>query len=177
MIPSLRFSEMTPAEAELVMGIRNAAAQGLTERFGVGRWSGQGTLRGAIADLRQARIWLAWDGDEPVATWRLSTRKPWAIDASRFSPARRPLYLTSMAVHPGWQRQGDGRACVREGLRQAAAWPGDAVRLDAFDAVAGAGPFYARCGFREVGKAVYKGTPLLYFEWVLPSAEGGTPPA
>src|ERR1035437_7340522 len=31
--------------------------------------------------------------------------------------------------------------------RIAKAWPADAIRLDAYDAEAGAGPFYASCGW------------------------------
>jgi hypothetical protein len=46
-------------------------------------------------------------------------------------------------------------------------WPADAVRLDAYQGPAGAGGFYERCGFREVGRAAYRGTPLIYFELLL----------
>ena len=45
--------------------------------------------------------------------------------------------------------------------------PADAVRLDAYDARAGAGEFYARCGFTERGRVVYKGNPLVYYERLL----------
>jgi hypothetical protein len=51
----------------------------------------------------------------------------------------------------------------------ARAWPADAVRLDAYDAPAGAGGFYARCGYRERGRVTYRGVPLIYFEHVLPT--------
>jgi hypothetical protein len=34
-----------------------------------------------------------------------------------------------------------------------AAWPADAIRLDAYDHPAGAGTFYTRCGFLHVGQA------------------------
>jgi hypothetical protein len=50
----------------------------------------------------------------------------------------------------------------------ARAWPADAIRLDAFDAEAGAGCFYRKCGFREIARVTYKGAPLVYFELVLP---------
>lgn len=40
----------------------------------------------------------------------------------------------------------------------------DAIRLEAFDADAGAGGLYRQCGFTEVGRASYRGTPLIYFE-------------
>ena len=32
---------------------------------------------------------------------------------------------------------------------------------------AGAGGFYARCGYTEVGRAVYRDAPLIYFELLL----------
>src|SRR5690348_17830182 len=37
------------------------------------------------------------------------------------------------------------------------AWPADALWLDAYDAPYGAGGFYRRCGFREVGRPSYRG--------------------
>ena len=42
-----------------------------------------------------------------------------------------------------------------------------AIRLDAYDSTAGAGGFYARCGYREVGRVTYRGTALIYFESLL----------
>jgi hypothetical protein len=42
--------------------------------------------------------------------------------------------------------------------------------LDAYDAAAGAGRFYARCGYQERGRVVYKGDPLIYFELLLGDA-------
>jgi GNAT superfamily N-acetyltransferase len=65
------------------------------------------------------------------------------------------------------QRQGIGRLLLTEAVRVARAWPADAIRLDAFDAEAGAGAFYAKCGFREVGRVVYRKAPLIYFEALL----------
>jgi len=49
----------------------------------------------------------------------------------------------------------------------AKAFPADGIRLDSFDAAAGAGPFYARCGFTERGRITYRDAPLIYFEFVL----------
>jgi GNAT superfamily N-acetyltransferase len=100
---------------------------------------------------------------------RLATRKPWAIDASYFTPVERPLYLTGMAVAVAEQGRGLGREAIADACRVAAGWPADAVRLDAFDAEAGAGGFYARCGFAERGRVAYKGNPLVYYERLLPS--------
>jgi GNAT superfamily N-acetyltransferase len=62
------------------------------------------------------------------------------------------------------QKQGVGRALLEEATKIAREWPADAIRLDAWDAKAGAGPFYAKCGYREVAHATYKTAPLIYFE-------------
>jgi GNAT superfamily N-acetyltransferase len=102
-----------------------------------------------------------------IATLTLATKKPWAIDKSYFAPSKRPLYLTAMAVRPDLQRQGIGSYCLDEAKRIAQAWPADAIRLDAYDSVAGAGEFYAKCGFREVGRVIYRNTPLVYYELIL----------
>ena len=72
-----------------------------------------------------------------------------------------------MAVHPDLQRLGVGRLLIQEAEAHARAWPADAIRLDAFDKAAGAGPFYAKCGYREVAHVIYKEDPLVYFELVL----------
>jgi ribosomal protein S18 acetylase RimI-like enzyme len=72
-----------------------------------------------------------------------------------------------MAVKPDLQRSGIGRRCLEEARRIVKEWPGDAIRLDAFDAAAGAGDFYRKCGFREVGRVTYRNTPLIYFEMLL----------
>jgi GNAT superfamily N-acetyltransferase len=102
-----------------------------------------------------------------VATLRLATKKPWAIDVAYFTTCKRPVYLTDMAVEPTMQGQGVGRRCVAQAIDLVRTWPGDAIRLDAYDAAAGAGQFYRKCGFREVGRVVYRGNPLVYFELLL----------
>ncbi|MDF1504925.1 GNAT family N-acetyltransferase [Roseisolibacter sp. H3M3-2] len=160
----LEFRTIGPDDAAAVWAVRVAAARDLTARHGLGPWSGEGTPRGVAAGLRHARIWLAHADGEPAATFRLATRKPWSIDRALFTPCARPLYLTDMAVAPAWQRRGVGRRCLAVALAAARDFPAQAVWLDAFDAAAGAGAFYARCGFAEVGRAPYRGVPHRYFE-------------
>jgi GNAT superfamily N-acetyltransferase len=106
-------------------------------------------------------------GSQVVTLVRLATKKPWAIDVSYFTPVKRPLYLTGMAVSVTHQGQGLGRVALEDARAIASAWPADAIRLDAYDADAGAGKFYAACGFQERGRVVYKGDPLIYYELVL----------
>ena len=69
-----------------------------------------------------------------------------------------------MAVDPAHQRVGIGRRCIEEAVQLCTDWPANALCLDAYDADAGAGDFYRKCGFTEVGRATYRNTPLIYYE-------------
>lgn len=102
-----------------------------------------------------------------MATFELATKKPWAIDRRYFTDVKRPLYLLGMAVDPERQRTGIGRQCIAQAVEVCRMWPADALCLDAYDADAGAGVFYRKCGFTEVGRATYRNTPLIYFEWLM----------
>ncbi len=160
----LSFALAADSEAAAIAVLRVATATDLTERFGRGHWSGETTERGVIAGMREAKIWIARRGSSIVGTFRLSTAKPWAIDPAYFSASRHPLYLTDMAVRPDLQGRGIGRRCLAKAVEMAAAWPSNAIRLDAYDADAGAGAFYEKCEFREVGRVAYRGVPLVYYE-------------
>lgn len=163
----LTFTIAGESDAAELVALRLAASARLTETYGHGHWSAGLTERGVLLGIRTSRVIVARRGKRLVGTLRLATKKPWAIDRSYFSPARRPLYLVDMAVAPAAQRQGLGRSLLAEASSVARAWPADAIWLDAYDAEAGAGPFYAKCGYREVGRVTYRGVPLLYFELVL----------
>lgn len=164
----LAFSVAEESDAEAVAELRVATARDLTEKFGYGHWSGEATARGVIAGMRDSKIWVARGGATIVATFRMSTTKPWAIDRSYFSRAEYPLYLTDMAVQPGLQGRGIGRRCLVKAAEYARKWPADAIRLDAYDSEAGAGRFYQKGGFRQVGRVAYRAVPLLYFERLFP---------
>ena len=151
-------------DAAAIATLQNAVATALTTRYGIGHWSSVATEKGVRASMRRASVFVVRDGDRIVATLTLATRKPWAIDRKYFTPVARPVYLLAMAVDPEHQRAGVGRACVDEALEICRDWPADAVCLDAYDTEAGAGDFYRKCGFTEVGRAVYRNTPLIYFE-------------
>jgi GNAT superfamily N-acetyltransferase len=186
----LGFSIATPRDAPAIAVLLNAAADHLTELHGRGHWSGQATERGVALAIMPpvigkrrtvtSRVIIARNrSGKIIGTLHLATKKPWAIDVSYFTPAKRALYLTGMAVEPRVQRKGIGRRMLEEAVRVAREWPGEAVqaiRLDAYDTSglagakdggAGAGGFYARCGWREVGRVRYKGNPLVYFETLL----------
>lgn len=164
----LRFRDATAADVPAIAALQNAAAGALTVRFGAGHWSSLVSERGALLALRHARVRVGRDGNRILTVLRLATKKPWAIDVSYFTPVRRPLYLTGMAVSVAHQGLGLGRLALVDARAIAAAWPADAIRLDAYDADAGAGAFYAKCGYRPRGRVAYKGNPLLYYEVLLP---------
>ena len=147
--------------------IRNNAANRLTEKFGKGPWSGGCTEKGILYGMRTSRMLVARENGKIIGTLSLHTKKPWAIDPAYFTKVRKPLYLTSMFVAVERQGTGVGRRLLEEAVKIAREWPSDAIRLDAYDAKAGAGDFYAKCGFREVGRAKYKEVALRYFEQII----------
>ena len=154
-------------DAAEIVALQIAVDKKLTSLHGVGPWSGGTTEKMVLFKMRQAKVFVARQRGKIIAMLTLGTKKPWAIDGKYFTKCQRPLYLTSMAVAPELQRQGIGKRCVAAAMEIARAWPADAIFLDAYDAAAGAGEFYRRCGFREVGRATYRGAPLIYFESLL----------
>jgi GNAT superfamily N-acetyltransferase len=157
----------TADDAEALAALQTDAAAHLTTTHGRGNWSSSVTRRGVLGRMRTGTVFVARRRGRAIATLCLTTRKPWAIDPSYFTPVPRPLYLVDMAVAPDLQGTGIGRMCLHEAERIARAWPADAIRLDAWDAPAGAGAFYQRCGYREAGRKVYRGSLLVYYELVL----------
>ena len=166
----LSFSLATDADAEDVQRVRAAAAEHLTAVHGRGPWSSVASVNGVLFGMRYAKVLQVRDGDALVATLRLATRKPWTMDEDMFTAVPRPLYLMDMAVLPDHQRQGVGRIALLEAARLAREWPADALRLDAYQGPAGAGPFYQRSGYRCVGKNEFRGVPYEYYELELTSS-------
>jgi GNAT superfamily N-acetyltransferase len=166
----LGFSMAGPNDAHALAALQTASAAALTERFGQGPWSSPATERGVLFGMRHARVVIARIGEEIVGTLRLQTKKPWAIDVAYFTPVRKSIYLTSMAVKPDLQRSGVGRELLKEAAKEARSWPGGAgfaLRLDAYEGEGGAGEFYSRCGFTERGRVSYRKSRLIYYELIL----------
>ncbi|MES2124950.1 MAG: GNAT family N-acetyltransferase [Gemmatimonadota bacterium] len=162
----LTFGDASESDVPTIVAVLNETAASLTDRFGEGHWSTMVTERGVLRGLDRGRLRLGrWEG-EIETLLHLAPRKPWAIDVAWFTPVRRPLYLTSMAVRVARQGQGLGRLALTDALNVAREWPADGIRLDAYDAAAGAGEFYRRSGFRACGRVVYRTAPLTYYEYV-----------
>lgn len=150
-----------------ILRLKQALAADQTGKFGKGPWSSFGTERGVRFLMTRATIFIARRRGKVIGMLTLSKRKPWAIDVSYFTDCEKPIYLTDMAVEPGLQRQGIGRRCLEDVPRIARAWPADAIRLDAYEGEFGAGEFYRKCGYREVGRKTYRVMPLIYFEMLV----------
>src|SRR5262249_7727089 len=109
----LDFAAATTSDAAELAALHATVGQHLTREFGEGFWSSAPSERAVLSDMRRpqfSRIIIARSIDRRIiATLRLATKKPWAIDTAYFTVARKPLYLTGMAVHPDMQRRGIGR--------------------------------------------------------------------
>jgi GNAT superfamily N-acetyltransferase len=169
----LHFRPGVPEDAAELAALHTAVADHLTSHYGKGPWSSRTSSKGVLFAMRHCKVLVATEGAAIVATLRLATKKPWAIDISYFTKCERPVYLLAMAVAPARQRQGIGRRCLEEAKRITRAWPADAIRLDAYDANAGGGLFYQRCGFAEKGHVSYRQTLLIYYELLLTKADSG----
>jgi GNAT superfamily N-acetyltransferase len=157
-----------PEQAAQVAELRNKVANNFTETFGRGQWSwltSEVTVKQCMRG--NSRVLVAKKENEIIGTVCLQMRKPWAINTAYFTSVPTPLYLVDLAVHPGFQRQGIGSLLMEESRRFASEWHAQAIRLDAYDGQAGAAGFYIKCGYTEIGHAVYKGTALIYFELLL----------
>ena len=166
----MTFELATEDDAPALAALHSAIAGQMTRDFGDGHWSSSASEPSVRRNIATSKVVVARDHEGIAGTLRLTTKKPWAIDTKYFTPVDRPLYLVDMAVRPSSQRNGVGRQLITQAVAIAKAWPAQALRLDAYDAAAGAGPFYAKCGFREVGRVEFRNVPLIYFERVLNGA-------
>ena len=164
---TLLFTLAAASEVDAVVSLRAAVARDLTRRHGRGHWSSVGTEKSVLRDIRTSHVILAWEGEVAVGTARLATKRPWAINPVYFTPSSKVLYLTDMAVSPIRQRQGIGRRCLDQARVVAVEHDAQAIRLDAYEGDAGAGQFYAKCGFAERGRISYRSTRLIYYEMLL----------
>ncbi|GHN01242.1 hypothetical protein WSM22_27310 [Cytophagales bacterium WSM2-2] len=164
----ISFETATAKHVSAIVELRNSVANNLVEKYGSGHWSHQTTEKGvAMGITNTSKVLLAFLDDNLVGTLRLAQKKPWAIDVSYFSNCKRPLYLVDMAIAPPLQKSGIGKMMIQESKNMAKSWPADAIRLDAYDAPAGAGDFYHKCGFESRGRVIYRKVALLYYEMLI----------
>ena len=169
---TLTFDLATEADIAALTALHSAVAGHLTREYGEGPWSSSASESSVRRGVTTSRVIVARDADGIAGTLRLTPRKPLSIDRTYFTRVDRPLYLVDMAVRPSIQRSGVGRSLLDEAVRVAMEWQAHALRLDAYDAAAGAGAFYAKCGFSEAGRAAYRQVPLIYYERLLDVGTG-----
>ena len=157
----------TPRDARSLAALRTAVAQGMTQKFGEGHWSAAPSKAEVVRQVRASHVLVARREAEIVGTVRLTTAKPWAIDSSCFTPVTSAFYVLGLAVAPEARGQDVGRDLMEAAKDVARSRPIEALWLDAYDHIAGAGPFYQKCGFRKVGRTQYREVPLIYYEWLV----------
>jgi ribosomal protein S18 acetylase RimI-like enzyme len=163
---TLSFQHASEADLPALLRLRLAVGADQAQRFGDQRWSTTITEKSVARGLKSSRVLVARRHGRIVGALRMETKKPWAIDVKYSTSVRKAVYLHDVNVDPGLQRSGIGRHLVDHAKATAQEWPADAIRLDAYDGPSGGGQFYKKCGFREVGRAVYRGVPLVYFEYL-----------
>jgi GNAT superfamily N-acetyltransferase len=164
---SLSFRFAAEADAPAILALRFAVDAEQEFRFGDDRWTTTISEASVARGLKSSRVVLATSRGRIVGMLRMETKKPWAIDLAYFTPVPKAVYLHDVDVEPRQQRSGIGTQLMERAKSAAREWPVNAIRLDAYDGPAGAGPFYAKCGFTEVGRVVYRSVPLVYYELVL----------
>ena len=143
----------------------------LTHQFGRGHWSSAGHRNGVCSrDRRHLRVLVARDETRSeLATLRLATKTALGDrSVDYFERVRRPFIWSTWRSSPGRQRHGVGRRLLEKAKEVASAWPGDAIRLDAYEGTCGCSVHsMPSVAFREVGRVTYRGVPLVYFELLL----------
>jgi GNAT superfamily N-acetyltransferase len=163
---SVTISRAGPGDTYALTALRIAVARDMTDRHGDGPWSALPSKAVVVRQIRASHALIARCDDEAVGTVRLAWANPAIFDsASFFTPASAALYVLGLAVAPAHRHEGIGRELIEASKQVARDWPAQALWLDTYDHAAGAGGFYERCGFREVGASALNHLPLLYYEW------------
>ena len=156
----------TENDARGLAALRTVVARDMTRQFGEGAWSVSPSDADVIQQLNASIVLVAHREAEIFGTVRLARAKPWAIDASMFTPVATAFYVLGLAVSPDTRGEGVGRSLMEAAKDAARMEPADALWLDAYEHPAGAGPFYMKCGFRQVGRTSYREMPLMFYEWL-----------
>jgi GNAT superfamily N-acetyltransferase len=96
-----------------------------------------------LADRQRAgRVWVAVDADEPSGDRLVAFAVVDLVDGC--------AHVLQLSVDPGYARRGIGRGLLDDVAGWAATHGLPALTLTTFRSVPWNGPYYARCGFREL---------------------------
>jgi GNAT superfamily N-acetyltransferase len=136
-------------DAEAIASLRNAVTDELTFNHGKGPWTVHHKTADVLADLRNAKLYVALRRDEVIASVTLSAKPTTAGKTPLKSAEKKPLYLTSICIAPEYQRRGYGRACIDEAIRLAKRAKADGIIATTYSTLeTSIGEFYLRCGFK-----------------------------
>jgi GNAT superfamily N-acetyltransferase len=154
-----------------IHALRRTAADGLIQRFGWGPWGGVSFFNTLKRALRQrdgaqaATLFVLEESGRIAATCTLDPETPGFYRRLGYAQPEDPaLYLRSMSVDPALQGRGVGRRMMAEAEDLARRLGLKALRLDAYAHAAGAGGFYAACGYALVTSGVQDGVAFRFYE-------------
>lgn len=160
--------QATPGDATVSRAIRFAAAADLSARFGPGHWSQVMPLGDIEEKIGAGLLYLIEADGSPVATFALGDLRIDFYQPAWFAdPSADAGYLTDFAVLPTRQRQGIGRFALVEIEALCRSRRLSALRFDAYQGPAGAGPFYVKCGYIRRHSNEVRGVGRDYYEKVL----------
>ena len=139
----------------------------MSERYGQGPWSACPSQAEVARQLRASHVLVARQGAGIIGTVRLVRALAGLFDSSAFTPVAQPWYVLGLAVAPEFRGAGVGRQLIVAARETARSRGAQALWLDAYEHPAGAGSFYFKCGFRQVGRTEHADVPLLLFEWLV----------
>jgi GNAT superfamily N-acetyltransferase len=153
------------ADISAIQTVRQRAADALVRAHGPGHWGWVPDRSNLLREMKRRTFYVVVSGDVVVGSFKLSCTAPGFFDLARFAEPDAPAtYLTGMAIDPDYQRQRIGRWCMSWIEPIARHDHSRAIRLDAYDHAAGAGPFYERCGYEQRGRLTFNGVNLLLYE-------------
>lgn len=150
-----------PADARAIVALRCAVARQMTARHGEGHWSAMPSRAEVTRQMRASQVFVARVDGQLVGTVRLATVNPHSMRSAGFTPVPVALYVLGMTVSEDYRRMGVGRALLAACKDAAHSRRAAALWVDTYAGAAGAGSFYLRCGFRQVGS--------LHYEWLADS--------
>jgi ribosomal protein S18 acetylase RimI-like enzyme len=169
----LRFSLARPEHAKAIEEMRRLSAEDLTEKLGLGYWSGKSQLRsireriqlGDWERLQKKTLFVVERGKEALGSVAVTTWPPGFWPRRFFAePKSIGLGVFDLVVFPRLQRAGLGRFLMDSVERLAESREIRFVRLDAFAQNPYSNAFYERIGYTPVAEIDVRGCGLVLYE-------------
>lgn len=157
-----------PGEIAGIYKLSVAAASDLVDKYGQGRWRVAAARKTLKRNQQSDSLFVIVKDAVIVGTFCFTTKKAGFYRRGWFAFPDDPAgYLLNMAIAPQHQRQGIGREVMNHIDQLARSMKLLAVRFDAYEANAGAGGFYRKCGYQLVHVGKVGDVGLEYYEKVL----------